>query len=142
MSKNLIAILVLTMIAIATFTGSAGYFIGKNDAEVSYARSGDQSAVTSIFTTRTASINGRITRSDNGQLTVNSINKTAVFDANKNLFVTKPSADNKPSLPLSGLEHVELNKFALINLQMVDGKYKIVSIVYPAAPPKQNSNTQ
>lgn len=85
----------------------------------------------SVFQSQSASITGSVTAVSGNMLTITSQNnQTAQFEASEKMVVF--TLDTEPTLasPSAEVESVQLNKIALIQLEMQDGKYKIVSIGY------------
>lgn len=125
----------LTIILMLT-AGIAGFTIGnvknKNLSLPQLTQNTSQSKESpSLFDTQTATITGSVTSILDTTLTITDTkNQSAQFAASDKMIVL--SLDSKPNFasPSSGLKSVELNKPALIQLQMENGLYKIISIGY------------
>lgn len=134
--------IIFTLILMLT-AGIAGYTIGA----VKPTLKGTVSPVTQnqeqktnanpLFQTQSATITGEVTAVSDKTLTISDTKKqTGQFIASDQLIVLSLDSKPTPASPAAALKSIELNKMALINLQMEDGQFKVVSIGYlPQNPP-------
>lgn len=88
-----------------------------------------------FFSSQSAFLNGKIIKASGGLLTVqNAQGKIKEFEIWDDLKINKFS-ETSPSTPSADLKILEFNKEANINFEARGGKFKIVSIIYPAPVP-------
>lgn len=83
-----------------------------------------------IFKTQTASIEGKITDIENNTTTItNDQGQSDSFLLSTKLVIYKPEKEGSPRASAStDIKSINLNQKSLIILEMVDGKYQVVSI--------------
>lgn len=119
--------LLVTVIFVLIAAGS-GFYLGKT---FGYSKIGGPIPANnnSIFAQQSATIQGKVTKVDGNTLTVqNNNNVSASFPSADKIFISKVESSNLSATPSSDLKTIELNRDAFINLQIVDGQYKIVSV--------------
>lgn len=124
--------LILVIIA-----GLGGYFIGfsKPGAAPSsqqIAQKATQAAENSpIIKQQTATIQGKITSiSDNAITVINDQNQSDQFSLSNKLVVYKPINTSQAGAS-TDVKDIKTDTLAFIILELVDGKYQVVSISYP-----------
>ena len=137
--------IVLTVILMLT-SGIAGYTLGVLKTTKNILPSFTQTSLKQANTATTSpliesqsgNITGTITAVSGKTLTiVNSKNQSGQFIASDKLIVINLSASPNSASPSAGLQAIQLNKTALIQLQMEDGQFKVASIAYPPTPPSK-----
>lgn len=89
-----------------------------------------------LFASQTAGIAGKITSSDGKKITVlDSKDHSDSFSLSSHLMILAPSSSDKVSSPSANVKDIKLNQSAQIYLQLVDGDYQVVSIVYSFTGP-------
>ena len=125
---------------------AVGFFIGKRtQASVSVSTNlpiNTNTTDNSLYSSQTATIRGEITKVDGETLTIKNLNNqtTGQQQVSSRILITKATArPDRTASPSSDLSKIELNKEALINLEMIGGRYQIISIQYilptPSLPP-------
>lgn len=125
--------------ALFIFGLSLGFFAGKQFGSSEKIQSEQQQVKESnqLFSSQTASIRAEITEVDGVLLSVKNLNNnlTGKIKASNELVISKPG-NNKL---MTGVSEIELNKEALISLQMIDNSYLATAIQYvtpsPSLPP-------
>ena len=123
---------------------SLGFAIGKNfntqkPQDVSTIPETTKS--NSFYSLQTASIRGVITDRNGNDLKVKNLNNQVEgsVKASNRLIIAKAGNKPNPATPSSDLSSIELNKEALISLEMIDGEYQAVLVQYtlpsPSIPP-------
>ena len=129
-------------ISLLIFGLAVGFFLGKrsqlNTSPATNLPISTNTAASSLYSSQTANIRGQITKVDGETLTIKNLNNQATGEhqASSRVLITKASArPDKLASPSSDLSTIELNKEALIQLEMIGGQYQITSIQYiiPAA---------
>lgn len=137
--------IILTLILMLT-AGIAGYTIGavkptlKGTASPVTQNTEQKTTATSpLFQTQSATITGEVTAVSDKTLTISDTKKqTGQFMASDQLIVLSLDSKPNPASPAAALKSIELNKMALIHLQLEDGQFKVASIGYlPNNPPSQ-----
>lgn len=121
----------------AIVAGAAGYFYSSNQASISQKTTGKTLVETSpVFQNQTATVLGKISKTEGDKATiVSQDNKEETFPVAKKFVLYKPVRNNQAT-PSSDLKQIDPNMDAFINLEVIDGKYQIVSITYlPPIPP-------
>ena len=117
-----------------------GFFLGKRSQPYVEPKVVPSNAVSenSLYSSQTAMIRGMITKVDGETLTIKNLNNQATGNqqVSSRILITKATSQpNKTASPSSDLSSIELNKEALIHLEMIGGRYQITHIQYilPAA---------
>ena len=137
--------IILTVILMLT-TGIAGYTLGvlktTKNLLPSFIQTSSKQANTEttspLIESQSGNITGTITAVSGKTLTiVNSKNQSDQFVASDKLVVINLGTLPNSASPSAGLQGIQLNKMALIQLQMEDGQFKVASIAYPPTPPSK-----
>lgn len=89
-----------------------------------------------LFQNQTAVINGKITKSAKGQLTIEDNDKdTSSFNLAPKIVIYKQVPGQTSAQTTTNESAIELNKQAVITLSVIDGEYKVSSIAYLSPPP-------
>lgn len=124
-------------ISLLIFGLAVGFFIGKrSQTSVSPPTNlpiNNDTSTNSLYSSQTANIRGVITKVDGETITIKNLNNQATGQqqVSSRILITKVSArPDKLASPSSDLSTIELNKEALIQLEMIGGQYQITSIQY------------
>ncbi len=135
---------ILTLILMLT-AGIAGYTIGNlkpnlNTSLPKPVQNMEQKINGSpLFQTQSATITGIVTSVLDKTITISDTkNQTGQFMASDKLIVLSIDSKPNPTSSSASSPSIELNKLALIHLQLEDGQFKVVSIGYlPLNAPSQ-----
>lgn len=136
--------IILTLILMLT-AGIAGYTIGvvkptlKDTVSPVTQNTEQKTNANPLFQTQSATITGEVTAVSDKTITISDAKKqTGQFMASDQLIVLSLDSKPTPASPAAALKSIELNKMALIQLQLEDGQFKVASIGYlPNNPPSQ-----
>ena len=95
-----------------------------------------------LLTNRSASANGKITKFENGQITLqNEAGQNASFKLIENALIFKMN-NGQISSPSTDTSNISLNQPVGLNLTYVDGEYRVASITYSPGftPPPVRGN--
>lgn len=93
------------------------------------------SSYDTFFSSQSAFLSGKIIKASGNSLTVqNAQGQIKDFEVSEDLKINKFS-ETIPSTPSADLKLIDLNKDANINFEARGGKFKVVSIIYPAPVP-------
>jgi len=93
-----------------------------------------------LFKSQTAIVQGTIIKVDQSNLVVSdNKNQTDSFPIYSNVVIYKSDPTSPRITPATGKEKIVTNEQAAIVLELIDGKYQVISITYP---PKAPSSTQ
>ena len=98
-----------------------------------------QTAQNSLLKSQTATFQGEITKVNGQNIDVKSDSgQTGSFPVSSKVVVYKFSSGSTQASASSDLKSIETGKSALIMLELMDGKYQVVSVSYlpPAPAPK------
>ncbi len=132
----------LTLVVLVLISGVGGFVLGRNN---SGAISIPSTSSNSLYTSQTALIQGTVTKVTDKTITVkNTAGVEGTVELGSNVLISKlnTAQGGLPATPSSDLKQIELNKAAVVNLQMIDGKFKVMSVTSipsqaptPVAPP-------
>ena len=123
-----------------------GYFIAgrtvaqnNNTSQVTQSQNQDQepAKLNNLYSSQTATLRGEILQRNGRELTVrNVVNQVqGTLNISDRVVITKYAARAASSTPSSDLSLIEINKEAIIGLEMINGKYEAVNIQFtPPAP--------
>jgi hypothetical protein len=124
----------LTILAVSLVVGVTAFLAGRLSAPQSK-MAGTSGEKNPYFTNQSASLNGVIKKIEGEKLTIENASKiTAVLDSSDKITINNI---NNMGVATSSAKRsdIKLDTQALIGLELIDGKYKVVSIVYiPSAP--------
>ena len=115
-------------------TGVGGYYLGtsKNPTSLPSVQEGQDKVLSasSLFKTQTATVQGQITKITDSTLTVkDEKNKEEEFSISEKIVIYKSlKEDPKRATASSDINSVETNKVKVIMLEVINGKYQVVSI--------------
>ncbi len=107
---------------------TAARFLPSKMADDSLLTNQDKAEENPIFTSQFATLNGKVIQIDETSITVQNGSNTAKFTLSKPIFISKPSSLSRPASPSGDVKIVPLNEFATLNLQKLEGEYKVTSI--------------
>lgn len=148
MSKKIVPYILAVVLLIIGL--ALGFFTGKGlqkPVETSEAPAATLAAeYNSLYASQTATIRGLITNRSGSDLMVTNLNNQVEgkIRASERIIITRSAV--KQATPSAGLDTIELNKEALIGLEMIGGTYQAVSIQYlipaPSLPPLFKPSSQ
>lgn len=122
----------LTLIIISAVLG---YTFGVYQTEQQTAQSvkqPQQSPDNPLFQFQTATIQGKITKLTDNQITIaDSKGQVGQFPLSSKLTIYRPSEGTKPAYASTDPKTISLNEPTSVLLQLMDGVYQVVSISYP-----------
>ncbi|TSC85723.1 MAG: hypothetical protein G01um10147_1114 [Microgenomates group bacterium Gr01-1014_7] len=134
-SKYLVTVILVVVAAVAGFLfGSAG----STKTGLPQITTGNQSvAKNPIFKSQTATFQGIITKVDGSELSVkDDSGNTDTFSVSSKAVIYKFTGSSSQASASSDLKSIDTDKQALVMLELIDGKYQIVSVSYLPPPPK------
>lgn len=128
----------LGVLVFVIIAGSVGYFVGfntKGSAPAVTATVPEQQEniveVSPLFESQRATINGEVLGFTTDTVTIKSANgKTEEFPLYSKVLIYTPIA-GKPASSSSEIKAIQINKFAFIVLDFIEGKYQVAHISYP-----------
>lgn len=141
----------IIFLAIAVVSFSSGFLMGQYGPDFKGAKDKTnkqalkENVVTtsSLFQTQTASIQGEITSVGESSITIkNKSGATDTFPVSTNVVVYKNTQSSGRVLPATGITQIDINQEVVILLEVVDGKYQVISITYPPKATPTQSSTQ
>lgn len=134
--KGAAVILVLMFVAAV-----GGFYAGKTTILPGspYTPTQTESAVLAspVFASQTATVQGVITKVDGKIITVvGDKNMEDNFEVSDKLVIYKFTSGSPQASASSKLNSIDLNKNALIILELMENKYKVTSVSYLPPPPK------
>ena len=132
MDTRYIAVFIVLIVVLSALAGFGGYYFGINQATFSQKTNGKALVESSaIFQTQTASILGKVVKAEGDKITVvDQSNKEGAFPVSKKFVIYKPVKNSNQATPSSDLKMIDPTQQAFISLEVIDGKYQVVSITY------------
>lgn len=88
-----------------------------------------------LFNGQTANVIGKITKIDGSKIVVEDSKKQiGSFTLYKKVAIINANAPGQIASPSSNIKDIQLNKEALIYLQLIDGDYQVLSIAFKNFP--------
>lgn len=131
----------IILLAIAVVAFSSGFLLGqygpdfKGIKDKNNKEAVKQNLITTspLFQTQTASIQGEIIAVGESSVTIkDKKDATDTFPVSTNVVVYKNTQSSGRILPATGITQIDTNQEAVILLEVVDGKYQVISVTYPS----------
>lgn len=141
----------IILLAIAVVSFSSGFLVGQYGPDFKGAKDKTnkqalkENVVTTspLFQTQTASIQGEIIAVGESSVTIkDKKDATDTFPVSTNVVVYKNTQSSGRILPATGITQIDTNQEAVILLEVVDGKYQVISVTYPPKATAIQPSTQ
>lgn len=141
----------IILLAIAVVSFSSGFLLGQYGPDFKNIKDKDkketvkQNLITTspLFQTQTASIQGEIIAVGQSSVTIkDKKDATDTFPVSTNVVVYKNTQSSGRILPATGITQIDTNQEAVILLEVVDGKYQVISVTYPSKATAIQPSTQ
>ncbi len=130
-SKSSLRIQILILSAILLIVGGvSGYLLKSNPSSTTQL---DRSAPQSnpLIKNQSATVYGKIVEKNSNSIKVLGENgESAVFNLAPSILVYKSATDSAITETFAGIDEIDLNKEAVIVLNMFEGEYKVASVSY------------
>lgn len=133
MSKFFVALLCFSFFALGFISGRVGGNLLPNQStqKPQTVESEAVSNGSALFKSQTATFQGKITEvSGNSAKVVSDTNQKGEFEISDKVVIYKFAGNSPTTSASSNLKEIETDKMVLATLELMDGKYKIVSISY------------
>lgn len=131
---------VITLILVVV-AGLGGFIVGKQGGGMAslpkvQTQTNQEASVSPLLKSQTATFQGEITQVSGQTMEVKSDSgETGSFPISGNAVIYKFTGTSPQASASSDLKTIETGKMALVMLELIDGKYQVVSVSYlPPAP--------
>ncbi len=119
------------LIAIILFTAWGSFIAGRLTSQSKILNLGTPGKINNLFTSPRVAIRGKILKVDGNKLSVRNINNvTGNVVMAKSIFITDKDTNTAANYPSTDISKIILNRDADINLELRQGVYKVISIVF------------
>lgn len=124
----------LVTIVLILVAGFVGYYVAKNNLTpevITQTKTTEAPKAQTIFTTQTATIQGTISKVDGNKLSVTNLKQeNGQFTVSDKVVIYKFRSGSTQASASSDLKTIETGQQVLLNLELANGAYQVVSISY------------